>query len=112
MDLDEQVADGLRRWAAHHDAVREIWLFGSRAKRSARTDSDVDIALLLMPAKGSHDWAFGDYVALHESWKSELSELVGGPIDLVSFRDDLPGPFDPRVDGICLWSRYSGATQG
>ena len=38
-------------WAQETNAVHELWLFGSRAKDTARRDSDVDIAVSLMPAQ-------------------------------------------------------------
>jgi predicted nucleotidyltransferase len=47
-------------WAQETNAVHELWLFGSRAKGTARRNSDVDIAVSLMPAQRGHDWALGD----------------------------------------------------
>jgi predicted nucleotidyltransferase len=47
-------------WAQKNDSIRELWLFGSRAKGVANASSDVDIGLVLMPAKGKHDWALGN----------------------------------------------------
>lgn len=52
---------GLRAWAAANESVRELWLFGSRARGDARECSDVDLALALMPPNGKHDWALGNY---------------------------------------------------
>jgi predicted nucleotidyltransferase len=46
----------LRAWAKANDSVRQLWLFGSRATGRSRPDSDVDLALALMPPKGKHDW--------------------------------------------------------
>ena len=40
-------------WARANGSVRELWLFGSRAKGLARIDSDVDLGLALMAAKRS-----------------------------------------------------------
>jgi predicted nucleotidyltransferase len=55
---------GVVAWAQKNDSVQELWLFGSRAKGEARDISDVDLGMLLMPARGKHDWALGNYVAL------------------------------------------------
>jgi predicted nucleotidyltransferase len=52
--------DGAVAWAQKNDSIRELWLFGSRAKGVANASSDVDIGLVLMPAKGKHDWALGN----------------------------------------------------
>ena len=65
-------------WAHNTNAVDEIWLFGSRAKGTSRPDSGVDIAVSLMPAKGGHDRALGDYLALSQIWRRRLKALVAG----------------------------------
>jgi hypothetical protein len=41
--------------------------------------------------------------------RSNLRDIVGGDVSLVGFREDLPGKFDPRVGGICLWRREESA---
>jgi hypothetical protein len=45
-----------------HDCVRELWLFGSRAKGTSEPESDIDIALALMPPDGKTNWALAAYV--------------------------------------------------
>jgi predicted nucleotidyltransferase len=37
----------IESWAEQRNEVSEVWLFGSRAKGSARDDSDMDLALIL-----------------------------------------------------------------
>jgi predicted nucleotidyltransferase len=103
--IDNEIARLLAEWAAHTDAVAALWLFGSRAKGTARAESDHDLAIELRPKIKDHDWAFGDFVCEGDSWKSQLRDIVRGDVSLVGFRDDLPGRFDPRIDDICLWRR-------
>ncbi len=103
--IDDKTARLLAEWAAGTDAVAALWLFGSRAKGTPRPNSDHDLAIELRPKIEDHDWAFGDFVWKHDSWKSQLGDIVRGDVSLVGFRDDLPGRFDPRIDGICLWRR-------
>jgi predicted nucleotidyltransferase len=69
MDMPDDWLRELRSWAKDNGNVRELWLFGSRAQGCARPDSDVDLALALMPSKGKHDWASGNYLALESEWK-------------------------------------------
>jgi predicted nucleotidyltransferase len=35
-----------------NDSIVELWLFGSRARGDSRPDSDVDLALALIPPNG------------------------------------------------------------
>lgn len=96
---------GLREWAQANDAVRQLWLFGSRARGDARDNSDVDVALALMPPDGKHDWALGAYFALETEWKQQLQAIVGRD---VSIEPLVPGEdSDARVrrEGVLLWAR-------
>jgi predicted nucleotidyltransferase len=61
MDMRDEWLRGLRAWASDNGNVRELWLFGSRATGRSHPDSDVDIAVALMPAAGGTDWAPGNY---------------------------------------------------
>jgi predicted nucleotidyltransferase len=74
--MQDEWLRGLRSWASKNENVREVWLFGSRAKGCSRPESNVDIALSLMPPIGNHDWAAGNYLAFHSDWKRELEVIV------------------------------------
>jgi predicted nucleotidyltransferase len=56
MDMLDEWLSGLRLWASQNDNIPELWLFGSRAKRTSRPQSDVDIAIALVPAMGFQNW--------------------------------------------------------
>ncbi len=45
MNLSLNARRAIRTWARHEPLVKEVWLFGSRAKGNARDDSDVDVAI-------------------------------------------------------------------
>ena len=53
MDMPDDWLRELRSWAKDNGNVRELWLFGSRAQGCARPDSDVDLAIALVPSKRS-----------------------------------------------------------
>src|SRR5260370_41818373 len=72
MDMRDDWIAALRAWAAKNDCVRELWLLGSRAKGTSEPESDIDIALALMPPDGKTNWALAAYVELLDDWKSEL----------------------------------------
>lgn len=114
MDMREEWLRGLRSWASGNDSVRELWLFGSRAQGRSRRDSDVDLALALMPPRGKNDDpAFGNYVALKSEWKRQLEEIVGRHVSLEPIVPDMPGPdWDAMVRGfgVRLWSRVASSS--
>lgn len=57
MDKRPEWMCGSRELVAVNDNVRQLWLLGSHARGDTRPESDVDIALALMPPPdGKHDW--------------------------------------------------------
>jgi predicted nucleotidyltransferase len=94
----EEVASATREVFARHPDVRTAFLFGSVARRTARSDSDVDIAVT---------GARVDLAGL----ASELSLVVGCEVDLVSLDSDPPIALLRELirDGICLHESERGA---
>ena len=83
MDMRDEWLSELRSWADDNGNVCELWLFGSRSTGRSRPDSDVDIAIALMPrAADGTDWALGSYFALHSDWKRQLEAIVGRHVSL------------------------------
>jgi predicted nucleotidyltransferase len=105
MDMRDEWLRALRSWASANDSVRQLWLFGSRATGQSRPDSDVDLALALMPPKGKHDWALGNYFALESKWKRQLEEIVGRHVSLQPLVPDSDLVEIVRTSGVLLWSR-------
>jgi len=97
-------------WAQETNAVDELWLFGSRAKGTSGPDSDVDIAVSLMPAQEGHDWALGDYLALSPMWQRTLEAIVGRHVSLTAIVPDTPGDAEVRSTGVLLWRRSTSST--
>jgi predicted nucleotidyltransferase len=105
MDLKEEWVSALRSWADGNDSIRELWLFGSRADGRSRPNSDVDLALVLMPPNGKHDWAAGNYIALHSEWKRRLEKIVGCHVSLEAIDPGSEGDAEVRRTGVRLWAR-------
>jgi predicted nucleotidyltransferase len=105
MNMRDEWISGLRVWASRTDSVRELWLFGSRARGDARADSDVDLAVVLMPPNGKHDWAGGNYIACHSAWKAELETIVGRHVSLEAIEPGSDEEAMVRCTGRRLWSR-------
>jgi predicted nucleotidyltransferase len=61
---DALIADAmeaLQEWATRKSVIRELWPFGSRATGIIEPDSDVDLAIALVPPKGKDDWVLQRY---------------------------------------------------
>lgn len=97
--------DQIVSWARDTNAFDELWLFGSRAKGTSRPDSDVDIAVSLMPAKRNNDWALGDYLALSQIWQRRLKTIVGRHVSLTAIVPNTPADTEVRSTGVLLWRR-------
>jgi len=105
MDMREDWLEKLGLWANRNGNVRELWLFGSRATGRSNPDSDVDLALALMPATEGTDWALGAYFALHSDWKLTLEKIVGRHVSLEAI---IPGTKEDaavRSVGTLIWAR-------
>jgi predicted nucleotidyltransferase len=105
--LDEWLS-ALRSWATSNENVHELWLFGSRAKDISTPDSDVDLALVLVPPDGKHDWALGNFLALEVEWKRQLEIIVGRHVSLEPLISGSPEAAHVRATGKLLWTRQRG----
>jgi len=73
MDMQDEWLRGLRSWTAKNDSIREVWLFGSRA--SGHSNPNSDVAVVALPPTGNHNWAYGNYTALHSESKGNWKPL-------------------------------------
>ncbi|MCJ2068147.1 nucleotidyltransferase domain-containing protein [Methylobacterium sp. J-030] len=112
MDLHQTAVDAIRTWAAGNENVAEVWLFGSRAKGTARPDSDVDLALVLVPgAPGDpgHDWPEGNYQALGDRWEADLTDVIQHDVHLKRFarpgEKESANAASAKATAVLLWSR-------
>jgi predicted nucleotidyltransferase len=105
MDLPGDWLRNLRAWASANNHVREFWLFGSRADGHAKPESDVDLAIALMPdALGNYNDALGNYFALGDGWQRELEAIVGRHVSLEAILPDTDEDACVRSTGVLLWS--------
>jgi predicted nucleotidyltransferase len=101
MDMRDEWISDLRAWAANNDNIRELWLFGSRSKGTSRPDSDVDIAILLMP----HVEAAITYTDSRDEWRAELRTIVGRDVSLEPIGPGFQFDSVVRTSGVLLWRR-------
>jgi hypothetical protein len=102
-------------WAVGERLVRRIYLFGSRAKGTARPDSDIDLAILhdidpevastCHPPEDAHMWT---WMVHSERWIAELQSRVGQvhvqQVDRESRKIVVPALKECR---LCLYRRVS-----
>ena len=69
------VADTLRRWASRETLVQRLWIYGSYAKGTAKSDSDLDVAVEINLA-GETDNSNTVFVCSAEDWRSELGPAL------------------------------------
>lgn len=70
----------IRKWAAGKRIVKRVYFFGSRAKGTNRSDSDLDVAVELIYEE--FGTALAHWMAEEESWLSELQGLIPFEVDL------------------------------
>ena len=103
--MRDELKRGLREWADANMYVRQLWVFASRGRGDVQEDSDVDIALALMPGDGRTDGAIEAYLHLEGEWKQQLKAIVGRNVSIGVI---VPGgDADERVrrEGVLLWAR-------
>lgn len=101
--MDEECLNSLRAWAVANGNLRELWLFGSRAKGTSRLDSDADIAIALMPSQGAHNWALATYIERKPEWIDQLRVIVGCEVDLCLIEPESSLDEEVRATGKLLW---------
>jgi predicted nucleotidyltransferase len=69
---ESALAEFCRRWK-----IRQLAVFGSARRPDFRADSDIDLLVTFAPEA---DWGLFDHVTM----ESELSDLIGRRVDLIS----------------------------
>lgn len=105
MDMRDEWLCGLRSWASANQSVRELWLFGSRATGRSRPDSDVDLAVSLVPPVGQDNPALGHYTARGDEWQEQLEAIVGRHVSLEVIAPGTNEDAEVRRTGVLLRSR-------
>lgn len=103
--------DVLRCWAAGIELAQGVWVFGSRARGTARPDSDLDVAVRF---EGEHpSVAAGNAIALRARAEDDLRQLISDvSVNLTSTCPEVEEDYIwPRVmqEGILIWEPVPGA---
>lgn len=104
--LTAQQRAAIIAWAEKTPCVKAVRLFGSRAKESSGSESDVDLAVTIEP---DHSNLEGIFACEREGWESELSSAIELRAELKPFDQTIA----PKVFASCqeasilLWQRKS-----
>jgi len=108
MDISiDQIREIVTDWADPHREIKRVFLFGSRARGDSTSDSDVDLALVVVGIEGQN--AYTRYHINMNVWKDELKSALGRSISMVRLSDNS----DPKIlaaiarDGVLLCERLS-----
>ena len=88
MQLTERQLRAITDWAHLTPLVKEVRLFGSRAKGCAKPESDVDLAVTI--GGGDPGTILGNYIAFADQWERDLSEALGLDVKLNHLNTALP----------------------
>jgi predicted nucleotidyltransferase len=94
--IESRTLEAIAAWAGTHDKVRRVWVVGSRARGTARPESDLDIAVELEPTPDG-DETLPEWVANAEAWRDELQQRVEPKVDL-QWVDAIGGSGGTRAD--------------
>lgn len=104
-ETDPAWLDFIRTWAASHDEIAAVWMFGSRVtgERRAKLDPakipDLDLAIALYGANTGERAA--EWMCESDSWLAELARIIPVHIDL-QFHDEA------TADRVVEWVRDQG----
>ena len=82
---DEQLAI-IITWAKKTPEVQAVFLYGSRAKGTAKPDSDVVLALSIKGLEAT--WRFAKFISHRRGWRAELEAALGLAMQLERARRD------------------------
>jgi predicted nucleotidyltransferase len=105
MDMRDEWLDALSNWTTSNHNVWALWIFGSRAKGTSQPDSDIDIAIELVPPTNNHNWALWAYIKLFDEWKEQLRQAVSWSVSLVAIRPGFDMDKEVRETGVLVWKR-------
>ncbi len=72
-------------WGRSSPSVRRVYVFGSRAKGTATSASDLDLALVLDEGQGNQ---LSELITNSKKWKEELTHRLGLTVKDIYLADD------------------------
>ena len=107
MQVEEGEVKRLVEWMEKTPSVSRGWVFGSRAKDCAQHNSDLDVALELIPEDGE---VLAEWIEYSKDWKDELNTCTDiRPVVDLQLSQPMDQVVGPAVSdhGILIFSRGS-----
>jgi predicted nucleotidyltransferase len=76
-----QFVPALFQWADEKGVIRRLWLFGSRLRGTYGAESDLDIAIEIVPI-GQDEDILTTWVSERGGWRAELQTILPYTVDL------------------------------
>jgi predicted nucleotidyltransferase len=100
-------------WAANEPLVRRVYLFGSRARKTARPESDIDLAILHNTDSrvlGTCDPSLAHWMTWEDHcdrWRTDIQALLKLPVDVQQIDRESRKIVIPALKQcrICLYRR-------
>jgi predicted nucleotidyltransferase len=70
----QPIAESLRSWASNEPDLLHVWIYGGHAKGQASPESDLDVAVEVIPGDG--ETSYDVFVCSAEEWRSQLTPQV------------------------------------
>jgi predicted nucleotidyltransferase len=71
----QEIVEKLILWAEQKSQILELWIYGSRAKGTARIESDLDIAYQISPLSTEKE-KIEFWEKVLPRWKQEIQEFI------------------------------------
>jgi len=77
-------------WAKENKFVRKLWIYGSRAGKNYKPDSDLDIAIEIDPVKTHDTTPYTSFICDHKKWEKGLQKKIPYEVDLGHYNLEAP----------------------
>ena len=107
--ISDEVLTSIVEWARAIPAIKAVWMFGSRARRDHRPDSDLDLAYELQGTRPNE--LYGMAMFRGRQWQRELEPYIPVRLDLQFSHPEITSEVvSPAVsrEGVLLYSATEG----
>jgi predicted nucleotidyltransferase len=83
--LPDEIRGALCEWARDCACIQRLYVFGSRARGTARPNSDLDLAVILYEMHGNE---LSELIVRRKNWQTELTRALGVQVKDIDLAND------------------------